>query len=62
MQAWEIEAQLSTHPAGVTTATLIEPFSSRIGDEPGQISKKDWIAMVKSIAVLQNGKLTRRKP
>ena len=40
----------------------MKAFMSRVGDNPGQMPRKDWIKLVKENAIYGGDKLLRRKP
>jgi transcription initiation factor TFIIF subunit alpha len=48
---------------GVTIATLLQMFTSRIGDGPGQMSRKQFIDVIKANSVFrkENRTLSRKK-
>jgi transcription initiation factor TFIIF subunit alpha len=61
IEAQEIMAQLPPLPGGTSIATLMKSFQSRVGEKPGQTSRKDWIKLVKANTVYGPDKLLRRK-
>lgn len=61
IEASEIVAALPPLPAGISIGNLMKVFMSRVGDNPGQMPRKDWIKLVKENAVYGPDKLLRRK-
>lgn len=61
MDAQEIVAALRKIPEGITVGSLLKLFSSRIGDGPNQMKRKDWIKLVKENSVFGEDKLLRAK-
>lgn len=61
MDATEIVATLLKIPEGITVGGLLKLFSSRIGDGPNQMKRKDWIKLVKENSVFGEDKLLRAK-
>ncbi|KAL2261854.1 hypothetical protein VTK26DRAFT_3146 [Humicola hyalothermophila] len=62
IQPWEIVEALAPHAQeGISLGNLIRKFHNRI-NKPGNITKEEWVAMVKSHAVYGPDKLLRPKP
>lgn len=61
MDAQEIVAALRKIPEGITVGGLLKQFGARIGDNPGQMKRKDWIKLVKENSVFGEDKLLRAK-
>ncbi len=47
----EIINKLRAVPEGIGVGALLRQFGTRIGDNPGQTSRTDWIKLVKQVAV-----------
>ncbi len=61
VEGWEIVQILNTIPQGVTVTNLLKRFQTRVGDEPGQMPRKEWIKIVKDNASFGPDKLLRAK-
>lgn len=58
----EIIAALLAEPEGMTVGTLLRGFGTRVGDDAGQMPRKEWIQLVKEIAFIGPDKKLRVKP
>jgi transcription initiation factor TFIIF subunit alpha len=57
----EIVAALPTTGAGIAAGVLMKMFSKRVGDQPQQTKRSDFIQMVKENSKYGPDKLLRRK-
>jgi len=61
IQPHEIIAALPTSGSGILAGVLMNMFTKRVGDQPNQTTKKDFIQMVKDNSRYGPDKLLRRK-
>lgn len=48
-------------PEGIAIGDLIKSFSGRVGDKPGQMSKQEWIRLVKQLCDYGPDKRLRKR-
>ncbi len=61
VEGWEIERILLTVPQGISITNLVKYFMDRVGEEPGQMPRKEWIKVVRENASFGQDKLLRPK-
>ncbi|KAJ9129823.1 Transcription initiation factor iif subunit [Pleurostoma richardsiae] len=61
VQPSEIVAALAANPQGISVGQLLKLFNGRVGDNPNQMSRRDWIKLVKENAKWGADKLLRPK-
>ncbi|KAF7560241.1 hypothetical protein G7046_g3909 [Stylonectria norvegica] len=59
IEPWEIYEKLPAE--GILLPDLIKQFKGRVGDQPGQMPRQDWIRLVKQLCDYGTGKRLRRK-
>ena len=61
VEAWEITQALAANPQGISVGQLMRQFQTRVGEGDGQMSRRDWIKLVKDNAKWGADKLLRPK-
>lgn len=59
VDAAEIVNMLVSMPEGISVSGLLRMFGNRVGEGPNQMSRKDWIKLVKDNAIFCEDKLLR---